>query len=85
MPSAWRVRVVEKRLESVGIRALVSERDVYALDSADRAAVLDVLVGAEASFPMVLVNGAVVCHGGVDLDAVARSLQQGPASAGRCC
>ncbi|GAB4277112.1 MAG: hypothetical protein Kow0056_08290 [Coriobacteriia bacterium] len=69
MPGAWRVRVVEERLKREGLAAQGREVDFYQMDGAIKDAVLDeYLKGAD--LPMVLVDGRVVCTGGIDLDAV---------------
>jgi disulfide oxidoreductase YuzD len=82
MPSAWRVHVLEQRLREAGFNIGVSECDVYALEPADRTRVVDLIVAERAAFPMVLLDGAVVCHGGVDVDAVLRAIQEAPSD---CC
>jgi hypothetical protein len=72
MPGTWRVRVIEERLRSEGIRSAVVERDIYSLQDKERHAVLDVMVGEHADLPMVVVDGVVACCDGFDLDAVVR-------------
>ncbi len=84
MPSTWRVHVIEERLSLEGIPAQVSECDVYALPKDERTTVVSTLIAERTSFPMVLVNGAVVSHNGVDLDAVVRAARE-QLLEGDCC
>ena len=70
MPTAWRVHVIKAALKAEGLDMLVSYCDVYTLSAADRTRVVDVLIAEQTSFPMVLVGDAVVCHAGLDLDAI---------------
>ena len=84
MPTAWRVHALEARLRAEGLDALVADRDVYALPAAERTRVVDVLVARQTSFPMVMVDGVVVCHAGVDLDTVVQAVRGGGDHAG-CC
>lgn len=75
MPGAWRARVVQARLESSGIPARVVERSLFELEGEERRAALDAMVrGAEP--PLVLVDGALACSGGVDLDAVVEAAKR---------
>lgn len=83
MPSTWRVRVIDERLLREGIRARLEECDIYSLRAELRKAVTDAIVAENASFPMVLVDGDVVSHGGVDLDAVVAAVREEAAS--ECC
>ncbi len=85
MPSAWRVHVIEATLRDGGFRLPVSECDVYSLPAKERTAVVDALIAEHTSFPMVMVRGRVVCHGGIDLDAVMRSVREGEDDACGCC
>jgi hypothetical protein len=73
MPSAWRVHVIGARLAAEGIDAVVVEKDIYALEGADRTAVLDAMVRDGADLPMVLIGGVVASAGTLDLDAIARA------------
>jgi predicted thioredoxin/glutaredoxin len=84
MPSTWRVHVLARRLRDEGIQATVDEEDVYSLDSERRTAVVTALIAERTNFPMVVVDGVVVCHDGVDADAVVRALQ-GVRPDGGCC
>ncbi|MEA5076146.1 MAG: hypothetical protein VB139_07345 [Coriobacteriia bacterium] len=85
MPSTWRVHVIEAALVAEGFRMPVADCDVYSLPAAARTAVVDILIAERASFPMVMVYGRVVCHGGVDLDAVIRAVREGASDACGCC
>lgn len=76
MPSAWRVQVIGESLRRSGLHAELEEYDVYALPPELRHRVLDVIVAQGAEFPMVLVNGEVACHSGIDLTAVARAARE---------
>lgn len=73
MPSTWRVQVIGEALGRAGVRAELDEYDVYALPPELRHRVLDSIVKQQAEFPMVLVNGEVACHSGIDLTAVLRA------------
>lgn len=84
MPGAWRAHVIEARLRSAGVRAEVEELDIYALPAELRNRVTDVLVAERAEFPVVIVNGTVACHSGIDTDAVLRAAKEVP-SGGSCC
>jgi disulfide oxidoreductase YuzD len=84
MPSTWRAHVIGERLRQDGLRADLDESDVYALPDDLRKAVVDTIVAEQASFPMVLVNGVVVSHGELDLDAVVRAAREVLAD-GCCC
>lgn len=81
MPTAWRVHVIEATLTAHGLDVPVSDCDVYALSADDRTRVVDVLLVEKTSFPMVLVGGVVVCHAGLDLDAIVLAVR-GAASEG---
>ncbi|MBW6468677.1 MAG: hypothetical protein K0B85_05920 [Coriobacteriia bacterium] len=70
MPAAWRVHVLREGLREAGIDAEVVERDLMALEGAQRQAVLDVMIGQDLDPPMVLVDDAVVCAGEIDVAAV---------------
>lgn len=83
MPSAWRVRVIDERLRREGIRARLEECDIYSLAPELRHVVLDAVVAVQAGFPMVLVDGEVVSHDGVDLDAVLGAVKEEAARG--CC
>jgi len=72
MPATWRAHVIEERLRAEGLRAEVTERDVYSLVDVERHAVLDVMIAEHAEPPMVVVDGVVACYGELDLDAVVR-------------
>lgn len=76
MPTAWRVHVIEARLEAEDLDIAVSDCDVYALPARERTRVADVLIAEKTSFPMVLVDGDVVCHAGLDLDAIVRAVRR---------
>ncbi|MHB8050687.1 MAG: hypothetical protein ACYDHQ_05655 [Coriobacteriia bacterium] len=82
MPTAWRVHVIEAALKAEDLDVAVSDCDVYALPAIERTRVVDVLIAEKTSFPMVLADGAVVCHAGLDLDAIVRAAR-GAASAGQ--
>jgi len=62
----------------------MDECDVYALDPGLRRTVIDVLIAEHAGFPMVVVSGAVVCHDGVDLDAVVCAVREESVGECRC-
>lgn len=83
MPATWRVRVIDEALRKAGFRASLSECDVYGLTGDDRKAATDAIIAEQASFPMVIVNGRVVCHGELDIDAVVRAVQEEIAH--ECC
>lgn len=85
MPSTWRAHVIEAALVAEGFRLPVVDCDVYSLPGGERKAVVDVLIAEQASFPMVLVHGRVVCHGGVDLEAIVRAVREGTGDACGCC
>ena len=70
MPGTWRAHVIAERLKEAGLAATVFESDVFVLEGDERRAVLDAVVAEHADFPMVLVDGVVACHGGIDLDKV---------------
>lgn len=76
---------MEAALAAEGFRLPVADRDVYSLPGDERTAVVDVLIAEHASFPMVLVHGRVVCHGGVDLAAIIRAAREGTGDACGCC
>lgn len=76
MPAAWRVRVIGERLRAEGIEAVVLARDLLSLEGSERQAALDAMVVRGADVPMVLVDGAVVCSDGVDLDAMVAAARQ---------
>lgn len=84
MPSTWRVHVITRRLRDEGIQAAVDEQDVYSLDPERRTTVVTTLIAEQTNFPMVIVDGVIACHGGVDADAVVRALRKGSADGG-CC
>jgi hypothetical protein len=84
MPSTWRVHVINERLRDEGIRAFVTERDLYSLTGVERHAVLDAMIADHAEPPMVIAGGVVACSGGVDLDAVVRASREVLAD-GDCC
>jgi len=75
MPMAWRVHVLRERLREAGIDAEVVERDLMALDGAQRQAVLDVMLREDVDPPMVLVDNVVVCAGEIDASAVVVAAQ----------
>jgi len=72
---AWRVHVLRERLREAGIDAEVVERDLMALDGAQRQAVLDVMLREDVDPPMVLVDNVVVCAGEIDASAVVVAAQ----------
>ncbi|MDI6712413.1 MAG: hypothetical protein QMD96_04155 [Anaerosomatales bacterium] len=75
MPGAWRARVVQAKLESSGISAQAAECSLFDLHGEERHAALDAMVrGAEP--PFVLVDGALACSGGIDLDAVVEAAKR---------
>jgi hypothetical protein len=76
MPSTWRAHVITEHLQASGIVATVVERDIYALTGDERHAVLDAMIRNGAEAPMVVVDGRVVCTGGVDLEAVLEATRQ---------
>ncbi|MBN2848024.1 MAG: hypothetical protein JXP72_06195 [Coriobacteriia bacterium] len=84
MPGTWRAHVIAERLKAAGIPATVMESDVFVLEGDERRAILDAVVAEHADFPMVLVDGIVACHGGIDVDAVmsVAERQNAPADAG---
>jgi len=84
MPTAWRVHALEARLRAEGLDAPVSDCDVYSLPAEECTRLVDVLIAEQTSFPMVLVDGTVVCHAGVDLDTVVQAVRGGGDHAG-CC
>lgn len=84
MPGAWRVHVIEERLRGEGVVAEVKELDIHALPAELRNRVTDVLAAERAEFPMVIVNGRVACHGGIDLEAVVRASRE-VLDDGSCC
>ncbi|MFU8891973.1 MAG: hypothetical protein ACNA76_10075, partial [Anaerosomatales bacterium] len=47
MPAAWRVHVLREGLREAGIDAEVVERDLMALEGAQRQVVLDVMIGQD--------------------------------------
>lgn len=84
MPTAWRVHVIEAALRAEGLDVRVSDCDVYSLPAPQRTRVVDALVAEQTSFPMVLVGHEVVCHAGLDLDAIVRAVREGYDDDG-CC
>ncbi|MCK8114861.1 hypothetical protein [Anaerosoma tenue] len=84
MPTAWRVHALEAALAAQGLPGRVTDCDVYALPAAERTRVVDLLIAEQTSFPMVMVDSEVVCHAGVDLDAVVQAVLGGGDHAG-CC
>jgi hypothetical protein len=85
MPSTWRAHVIAQRLQREGVRAEVVERDVYSLTGLARHLVLDEMVFHRHDLPMVLVGAAIVCHDGIDLDAVVDAAKGKSAGADTCC
>lgn len=75
MPETWRARVLHERLTAYGIAAEVRVSDIYTLEGAERHAALDAVVAEHAGFPMVIVDGCVACHGGIDVDAVMEAVR----------
>lgn len=84
MPTAWRVHAIEAALAAEGLPGQVSDRDVYSLPAAERTRVVDLLIAEQTSFPMVMVDGEIVCHAGVELEAIVRAIRERSRSAG-CC
>ena len=76
MPSTWRVHVIAERLKQAGIDAFVRESDVFALEGLERAAASDAMIARGAEPPMVLVEGALACHGDIDLDAIEKTAEE---------
>ena len=75
MPASWRVHVLRAGLREAGVRAEVVERDLMALEGAERQAVLDVMIREDVDPPMVLVDNEVVCAGEIDVPAVVAAAQ----------
>jgi hypothetical protein len=75
MPPSWRVHVLSEGLREAGIRAGVVERDLMALEGAQRQAVLDVMIREDVDPPMVLVDDVVICAGEIDVAAVVAAAQ----------
>jgi disulfide oxidoreductase YuzD len=84
MPTAWRVHAIESALAAEGLPGQVSDCDVYALPAGERTHVVDVLIAERTSFPMVLVDDEVVCHAGVELEAVVSAVRERSDGAS-CC
>ena len=85
MPSTWRAHAIAQRLRREGIRAEVVERDIYSLSGLTRHLVLDEMVFRRRDLPMVLVGAAIVCHDGIDLDAIVDAAKGRSAGANACC
>lgn len=84
MPAAWRVHVIEERLRECGLDAEVRERDIYSAPPAEREEILAAVVKEKAAFPMVLVNGRIACHSGIDLDRIEGAAREVPRGVS-CC
>ncbi len=85
MAPLWQVDVIERRLASAGLDAVVMEHDLHGISGQERRAVLDAISAEGAGFPMALVDGVVVCHGTLDLDAVEAAVRERWAECGAEC
>ena len=75
MPQEWRLHVLEDRLErEFGRRYATRSVDLYGLTQLEQSAALDALIETQGEFPIVLVNGAAVCVGDIDADAIVKAV-----------
>lgn len=71
MPVAWRLHVLEERLErEVGGRFTIEAVDLYALPPLEQHSAIEAVMKAGGDFPVVLVDGVVACVGDIDVEAI---------------
>ena len=74
MPISAQIARLERAVaEKLGDGIAVAEVDLYSLEGDDRMAALDAVVAGDPS-PLVLIDGQLVCTGGIDVSAVLAAL-----------
>jgi hypothetical protein len=77
VPLSSRIEALESRVrkELPSVELQVRQSDLYAVGAQDRGAVIDALVTAEG-FPIALLEGKLICTGGLDADAIVAALSE---------
>ena len=74
MPIEWFLQVLEARVAQWSDSANFSVIDLDSLGYDDAGALMREVYSAGEDFPVVLVDGAIACVSGIDLDAVRAAL-----------
>lgn len=83
MPVAWRLHVLEEKLaRDVGSGFVIESVDLYGLEMDEQHTAIDAVIKTCGDFPVVLVDGEVVCVGDVDADAIVAAVTRRIASDG---
>lgn len=75
MPLRFRLQVLEAQLNRIRSGVQVAEADLLELLGQDREAAIDALSAGE-EFPFVIVGGAVVCSGSLDVTVISRAFER---------
>ena len=75
MPMAWQVKVLDRRAQRIcGCGVSVVEQSIVELHDPADTDLLEEIIDTGATYPVVFVDGRIVCSGSLDIEAVLREL-----------